>query len=714
MADRQFTFAVLLRGFDFVSAPLRRVVSGIHDVEATAKRARSLGALSSDLKGFGENMQRLGVITGGAGAGLGIALGLHQVPGQAIAAEHALLAIGNTAGLSDRQIREAHLSLRGLSKEANQYQADLIAGLGVLTASGLDFATAMSALPGIGRTATAESAGVADIANTSFAIISNMKLQVGDLAKTLDQLAAAGHLGQFELRDMAQYFPALTASAGTLGLKGAPSILSLAAALQIARRGAGDSATAANNLKNFLDKLGSPEVQRNFQKLGVSVKEEFVGAITRGEDPILHMVQLVQRLTGGDAFRLGELFQDIQVQSFLKPMLQNLTDFQKIKAEAAKGGVVHKDFERIMKSVAEQTKALRINMAATAMPLLEGPLSIVNGLLTTINKHPGLQKLLLFTTVGLIGFGGGALVISSMVRALGVWASTLGTAGRLLNGLSHGLRGAQTLWAANEVMQMRSARVGAFLTATWLRLNVVLAANPIGAIVLGVGALVGVTVLLWRNWTAVTRFIKANPLFSAGLAVVSPVMAMLTGTIALVKYLMRVDLRTAGAQIVRGLWEGMQSLAGKPIELMRWIATKLRALLPFSPAKEGPLRDLHRIRMIETIAATMQPWPMVNAMRRAASLTAAAALLPAGAGATSLPNASSPIAQLERAELRRAASAGGQVAFTYAPVLHIAAGAPAETVTAVRRLLDADRAELQRLVRDIVIANGHRDARKAQ
>jgi flagellar biosynthesis component FlhA len=44
---------------------------------------------------------------------------------------------------------------------------------------------------------------------------------------------------------------------------------------------------------------------------------------------------------------------------------------------------------------------------------------------------------------------------------------------------------------------------------------------------------------------------------------------------------------------------------------------KIRNLLPFSPAKEGPLRDLHKIKLIQTIADTIKPDPLVEKMRQA-------------------------------------------------------------------------------------------------
>jgi len=47
-----------------------------------------------------------------------------------------------------------------------------------------------------------------------------------------------------------------------------------------------------------------------------------------------------------------------------------------------------------------------------------------------------------------------------------------------------------------------------------------------------------------------------------------------------------------GKKLVEQFWEGIKSLARKPVEAFQWIVQKIRNLLPFSPPKEGALRDL--------------------------------------------------------------------------------------------------------------------------
>ena len=73
----------------------------------------------------------------------------------------------------------------------------------------------------------------------------------------------------------------------------------------------------------------------------------------------------------------------------------------------------------------------------------------------------------------------------------------------------------------------------------------------------------------------------------------------------------------AGVKLVNSLWQGIKSVASKPVEEIRRIAQKIRNFLPFSPAKEGPLRDIHRIRLIETIAETIKPGPLLTSVKQA-------------------------------------------------------------------------------------------------
>lgn len=75
----------------------------------------------------------------------------------------------------------------------------------------------------------------------------------------------------------------------------------------------------------------------------------------------------------------------------------------------------------------------------------------------------------------------------------------------------------------------------------------------------------------------------------------------------------------AGEAIVNSLWNGMKK---KFNDMKNWFKSglqDLRDMLPFSPAKRGPLKDIHKLKLVETIATNIKPGPMVSAMNKALS-----------------------------------------------------------------------------------------------
>lgn len=102
----------------------------------------------------------------------------------------------------------------------------------------------------IGRAATAYRAEIEDLAKAGYAAFDNLKVKAEDFGRALDVMAQAGKEGAFELKDMAQHFPSLTAAAQALKMGGLDGVAKLAAMLQIARKGAADGsedATAARH-----------------------------------------------------------------------------------------------------------------------------------------------------------------------------------------------------------------------------------------------------------------------------------------------------------------------------------------------------------------------------------------------------------------------------------------------------------------------------------
>lgn len=93
----------------------------------------------------------------------------------------------------------------------------------------------------------------------------------------------------------------------------------------------------------------------------------------------------------------------------------------------------------------------------------------------------------------------------------------------------------------------------------------------------------------------------------------------------------------AGKNIVKSIWQGIKNMAHLPIDAIHGITKKMRAFLPFSPAKEGPLKDIHRVKLVETIAMSLKPGALITAWNKTlssfnASVAAGAGPAPMGAG----------------------------------------------------------------------------------
>lgn len=72
----------------------------------------------------------------------------------------------------------------------------------------------------------------------------------------------------------------------------------------------------------------------------------------------------------------------------------------------------------------------------------------------------------------------------------------------------------------------------------------------------------------------------------------------------------------AGANIINSIISGITSGITKITNVIKNITKKIRDFFPFSPAKEGPLKDIHRVKLIETVAQSIKPGSLVTALKK--------------------------------------------------------------------------------------------------
>lgn len=402
-----------------------------------------LGALQRQLNGIAGMARRIGAV--------GVALAAISFAGPVQAAanyQDALLQAQMTAGgvgpAAHAAAAEAGRAWERLALETGQRSTAIAAGAANLVAAGLNREDMALFMPVIARTATATGASIEDLSRTVIALRQNLNItSATEMADTLGAMAQAGKAGMFELRDMAREFPQLTAAAQALGLRGRDAATSLAAMLQVARQGAGTSAEAANNLANFLQKLTSEDTRRNFREIGVDLEAVLGDAARRGINPIEAVLQKIRERSGGNMFRVGELFADRQVLDFIRPMLRGTQEYLDILRDAreANASLINQDFATRMagayirlQETMERTDQLlrRVGVAASAGlgPLNDGLARLQRGIEWMDTNYPGVIDQTILWVAGIVLLAGalGVMlpVLSAIVTGIGLLLSPLG------------------------------------------------------------------------------------------------------------------------------------------------------------------------------------------------------------------------------------------------------------------------------------------------
>lgn len=382
---------------DQVSAPVRRINGVLNQFQ------RRQMAFASPLRSI------TGQVLAFGGAYLGATAGLSGTYGAAADAQAALSEIGIKANLTGTQLGQLQQQLTSLAPKVNQTTSELLAGVDAMLTMGASADDARGSIPAIGKTATATGAAIADLSAASVAAMQNLKVMPNEIRRMLEGMTSAGNAGAFEMKDMAQYFPQLSASVQSLGMTGVGAVNDLAAALQIARRGAGDASTAANNLSNFTGKLMAPETIKRFKKFGVDVTKELKKAHKQGISPIEHFMGLIDEKTnGGQADLLGQLFGDKQVLDFVRPMLADFKDYLKIRDDANRAnGVVAEAYARRMEDAHQKTKAVSIalgNLGTSIGKNLLGPVGEAADYLSGVLNSLG-ERVTIFDRIRIAGQG---------------------------------------------------------------------------------------------------------------------------------------------------------------------------------------------------------------------------------------------------------------------------------------------------------------------
>lgn len=257
-------------------------------------------------------------------------------------------------------------------------------------------------------------------------------------------------------------------------------------------------------------------------------------------------------------------------------------------------------------------------------------------------------------------------------------------------------------------------------------MNAVMLINPYILIGLAIVAAIAAVVLMVKHWDELVARFKDAPVWAKVLIGVFAAMNLpLLGLIFVIrkvrdnwdaisaffisrwdaivsKFLWVVDflkaihtkLFDAGANIVMSIWNGMKSRFDGMID---WFGTKIQTIrdyLPFSPAKIGPLKDIHRLKIIETIQQSIKPAKLAGTMEQAAGAARSAFMggiaQPVGAPA-----------------LSPAGGSGGAISVNYSPTINLSGG-DGTVADQITQVLNLQVDELRRMLRQIAADEARR------
>jgi len=412
------TSQLLVRLIDGVSGPARKAAGALAGIGQAANRVGGLaGRLNAAVERNAAAMDKArGRMVDAMAMGYALARSLTAPVKAGIDFQTQLEDIGQKAAIPQEKLAALGARIRKVAADTTQAASQMAKGMDVLVGFGASEDDALAMLRPIGRAATAYGAQIEDLAQASYAALLNLKVPADQVATALDAMAQAGKSGAFELKDMARYAPAIFAAYQGLGQKGVPAVADLAAAMQVVRMGAGDSAEAATNLSNVLQKINAPATRRNFKKLGINLEKEMKKAAAKGMTPIEAIAEITNTALKGDLGKLGDLFEDAQVQKGLRAIIQNLDEYRKIRAEALKAqGVVEEDYQRRLKTTQGFVQRFRATMENLNISLGTALLPAINEIADRLSflaskladfaeAHPKLTRNVVMATSALISF----------------------------------------------------------------------------------------------------------------------------------------------------------------------------------------------------------------------------------------------------------------------------------------------------------------------
>lgn len=266
-----------------------------------------------------------------------------------------------TAGVPASQVASDAEMFRNRARDLGATPKEMLEVANAFVAAGLKYEDAITATIPTVKTAKGGFADMNDVAQAGIASMNNLKIPSSDLMKAYEIMSASGKAGQVELKNMAGTLPELLASGEKAGYTGLSGLRDITSFLQYSRKSTGTPGEAANNIKNFLDKIFAEVTIKAFKKeAGVDLEKKINEGQAKGLNAAQVTLAELMKFTQGNPFKSKKIFGDIQAGDFLTVYQKSKDEIEKLAAEVDRTapGSVDKDFASVMETLTQKGQQL--------------------------------------------------------------------------------------------------------------------------------------------------------------------------------------------------------------------------------------------------------------------------------------------------------------------------------------------------------------------
>lgn len=402
-------------------------------------------------------------------------------------------------------------------------------------------------------------------------------LQASDSSHFADVLASAASSANVSVSTLGETFKYAAPVAGSLGF----SMEDVAAASSVMGNAGIKASQAGTILRTMMNNLSKGDANVALKELGVeSVNAD--GSMRDLSDIIEDMSRELQKLPASEAAQLIQEGFGKNAMSGVLALLNDTTgSMQSLSSQFQNADGTAKDMASTMQDnlqgrltmLKSQLEGVGIQLAEVLIPMIEKVVEKVSKWVDWFsNLSEGTQRVIVKVALVVAAIGPLLMIIGSLFGAM----AKILTIGKTMTTVITGVKAAFTV-----------------LT------------GPIGLTVAAIAAAIAIGVLLYKNWDVIKE--KAQALWNwikekfemVKNAIVNPIK---TAT----DFISNFSLFDAGKKMIGSLVDGIKNAGSKVKEAAKGVAGKIRNFFPFSPAKEGPLKDLNKMDFGTTISDSLQ------------------------------------------------------------------------------------------------------------